>query len=269
MEGEGMMREESSRKQNATVKIVGIVSLAVVLLAAVLSDTIYEKASNTNRVSVIGRGTVKYHPDLATITLGVRIDSVPTAEAALQQLNEKASKIVTAIKGLDIPQDKIQTEQYVLFPQYAYSNTGTSSVSGYGASQQIVIKIENIDKDNEMLVSKVLEEASHAGANDIRGVSFTVANAEKLKERAREEALSDARKKSQDIARAAGVRLGKVVGWYETIISSPDGSGNPPVPATTMGFGGGASDEKVRVTPEVPSGDGEVIIDMSVDFEVR
>lgn len=266
MEGEGMMRGEFSRKHSPAVKIVGIVSLAVVLLAAVLSDTIYEKVADSDNVSVVGRGKVEYRPDVANATLGVRVDNAATAEIALRQLNDKASKVIESVKALGIPEEHIKTQNYSLYPQYTYpSEGGPSYVSGYSATEQVMVKIEKTDGENAGLVSKVIEEAGKAGTNEIQGVTFEVKDIEKLKQKAREEAIKDAKKQSKDIAKAAGIRLGKIVGWYETLVQSPEN----PSPMYYGGMGGGMMEAKGGASPQIPSGTGEIIIDMSVTFEIK
>ena len=47
-----------------------------------------------------------------------------------------------------------------------------------------------------------------AGANDIGGINFSVSQASKLLDEAREQAIADARRKAEIYARAAGVTLG-------------------------------------------------------------
>ncbi len=47
-----------------------------------------------------------------------------------------------------------------------------------------------------------------AGANDIGGINFSVSNASKLLDEAREQAIADARRKAEIYAKAAGVTLG-------------------------------------------------------------
>jgi uncharacterized protein YggE len=57
-------------------------------------------------------------------------------------------------------------------------------------------------------VAGVIDTLVGAGANDIGGINFTVSNASKLLDEAREQALADARRKAEIYANAAGVALG-------------------------------------------------------------
>ena len=54
-----------------------------------------------------------------------------------------------------------------------------------------------------------------AGANDIGGINFSVSNASKLLDEAREQAIADARRKAEIYAKAAGVTLGAPISISE------------------------------------------------------
>ena len=208
-------------------------------------------------MSITGQGRVTYQPDLATITLGIQVDKAPTAEAALKQLNETMPKIIAAILPLGIPATDIQTQSYTLNPQYDFPEGGTQTLSGYNANQQLSVKARNIAGNGE-LVGKVIAEAGKAGANQVLGVNFSVEKLNDLKQQARLKALADAQAKVAPLAKAAGVRkIGKVTGWYENFIQSPD------VPAPGYGMGGGSS------TPQLPVGTQEIVVEVGLNYEVK
>jgi uncharacterized protein YggE len=57
-------------------------------------------------------------------------------------------------------------------------------------------------------VAGTIDTLVGAGATDIGGINFSVSNASKLLDDAREQAVADARRKAEIYARAAGVTLG-------------------------------------------------------------
>ncbi len=241
-----------------------LVGLAMVLITAVVVVSIVrDRIVNQQQwqVSVIGQGKVSYQPDIANVTLGVQIDKVAQAPDALNQLNERITKIITAIKATGISAEDIQTQNYSLYPQYDFIDD-TSKLSGYNANQQLVIKVRGI-AENNALVSKVISEATKAGANQVLGVTFDVANIEDLKQEARLEAIADAKTKAGKIARAAGVRLDKVVGWWESIIQAPGLPGSP------YDGKGGMSNVQVSASPVIPAGSQEVIIEMNLNYRIK
>lgn len=243
------------------LKLVGIILLAGIVIVSIIRDRIVNNPQY--QVSVSGQGKVTYNADIAIITLGVQVDKVRTAEDALKQLNDKMNKIIEAIKKSGIKDENIKTENYTLSPQYDLIS-GISKVTGYNANQQLSVKVEGIDK-NQNLVSNTIKAASAAGANQITGVKFDVSNLNNLKQEARLKAIADAKSKSSSIAQAAGVKLKKVIGWYENIIKAPDTT----FPYYGYGLGGGGEGGGGVPAPQIPSGSQEIIIEINLNYEVR
>lgn len=242
----------------AAIIIVGLVLLAVIIVCAILRDRLVNQ--NFKQVTITGQGRVAYNPDLAIVTLGVQIDKVAKAEEALNQLNAKMDGIIKAVKALGITSDNIQTQNYTLYPQYDYKDN-VSTVSGYNANEQLVVKVTGYDKDQNKL-NQVVAAASKAGANQVNNLVFDASNLNDLKQAARIEAISDAKSKSTALAEAAGVQLKSITGWYENMIS--------PVPGYIdysakggMGAGGGAVDA------QTPSGSREVVIEIGVNYNIK
>jgi len=241
---------------------LGMVLLASVVIVSILRDRWANPTQN--QVTVFGQGKVEYQPDMATVTLGVQIDRASSAESALNQLNEKTSRIILAIKNLGISEEDIKTQSYNLNPQYDYAD-GKSFVSGYGASQKLLIKAKNL-QDDSGIVSKIISASGSAGSNQIEGVSFSVSNADQLKQEARMKAIADSKKKSVSLFQAAGLKKpGKITGWYENLIQSPDTPAN-----YQYGMGGSeGSVQKSAPAPQVPSGSQEIVVEVGVNYEVK
>jgi uncharacterized protein YggE len=96
----------------------------------------------------------------------------------------------------------------------------------------------------------VIDTLVAAGANDIGGINFTVSQASKLLDEAREQAIADARRKAEIYAKTAGVTLGAPLSISE--------EGNAaPVPYRKMAAGMAASapvaqgEETLQVTVSV------------------
>lgn len=245
------------------LKALVSVLIAAIIVVAILREKIVNENSDT--VSVTGRGEVSYQPDVSVVTLGVQVDNIAKAEEALDRLDEATGKIISAVKTLGIPEEDIKTQAYSLVPHYEYKMEERNSViSGYDASQQLLIRVRGIDKDPGFS-GRVIKEAGEAGSNRVTGVSFDVSNLEELKQEARIQAINDARAKSASLAKAAGIRkLGNVVSWYENIIKSPDNSQN-------YGYGMGGDAEKAvsSVPAQIPSGTDEIIIEMGVNYRIK
>jgi uncharacterized protein YggE len=112
-------------------------------------------------------------------------------------------KVLQALKGAGIDAKDVQTSRLSLQPQNASNRTGPSAITGYRASNRVTIRVRDVSK-----VASVIDTLVGAGANEIGGIQFTVSQASKWLDEARDKAVADARRKAEIYARAAGVALG-------------------------------------------------------------
>ncbi len=246
----------SWKSPKTIITLVALVLFAGVMVVGLLQQRLINNPQWT--VQVMGRGRIEYTPDTTVVTLGVKVDRQQQAEQALAQLNTTMEAIFDAAGNIGISQSDISTENYSLFPEYNYVN-GESVLAGYTANQSVRVKIKNVTADST-IVSQVIEEASKAGANQIQDVSFETSQLDELKEQARLKAIEDAKAKSSVMANALGVRLGKVVGWWENVITSPE----YPTPYYNEGRGGGGGG-----SPQAPAGTQEIVTEVNISYKVR
>ena len=154
-------------------------------------------------ISVTGEAQVSVPPDLAQIDGGVTSEA-KTAREASEANNAAMGNVLLALKGAGIDEKDYQTSRLSLQPQSSPGRPGgPSAIVGYRASNRVTIRLRDLTK-----VASVIDLLVGAGANDIGGISFTVSQASKLLDEAREQAVADARRKAEIYARAAGVTLG-------------------------------------------------------------
>lgn len=245
------------KKRHSAAKIIGIILLAAVIICAILRDRIVNQQFKA--VTITGQGKVSYTPDLAIVTLGVQIDKVAKPDEALNQLNTKVADIIKAVEAIGIAAADIQTQNYSLYPQYDYKDN-VSTVSGYNANEQLVIKVSGYDQNKDKL-SQVIAAASKAGANQVNNLTFDASNMNDLKQEARVKAIADAKEKSAALADSAGVRLREVTGWYENLVS-------PMASYSTTEYGKGGMGAGA-VSPQTPAGDREVVIEIGVTYNIK
>jgi uncharacterized protein YggE len=197
-------------------------------------------------ISVTGEATVSVAPDLAQIDGGVTSEA-KTAREASEANNAAMGKVLLALKGAGIEEKDFQTSRLSLQPQSAPnpSRPGPSAIVGYRASNRVTIRLRDVTK-----VANVIDTLVAAGANDIGGINFTVSNASKLLDEAREHAVADGRRKAEIYAKAAGVTLGAPLSISE------EGS-TAPMPYRKMAIGMAAAapvaqgEETLQVTVSV------------------
>jgi uncharacterized protein len=188
-----------------------VVITAMLLASPVLAQTVPPPA-----ISVTGEATVSVPPDQAQIDAGVTSDAKSAREAS-EANNAAMSKVLLALKGAGIEEKDYQTSRLSLQPQYAPNRAGPSPITGYRASNRVTVRIRDVAK-----VANLIDVLVGAGANDIGGINFTVSQASKHLDEAREKAIADARRKAEIFARAAGVTLGEPLSISE--------EGSPPTP---------------------------------------
>jgi len=239
--------------------IIGFILLAGIAAISILRDRIVNYPQY--QVSVVGQGKITYTPDIANITIGVQVDKALKAQDALKQMTDKANKVIAAIKADGIADADIQTQNYSLNPQVDYTS-GVASTTGYNANEQVLVKVRDIKTSVDKL-NKVIADASAAGANQILGISFDVADIEGLKQQARILAIKDAQRKAVDLAGAANVKLGDIVGWWENVVSAPMAKSD------AYGMGGGMMTNAAPVTPNIQTGSQDVIIEMNLSYRLK
>lgn len=166
------------------------------------------QTTKTTLFQAEGSGEVAAIPNTATISFGVTKNAATVADAQ-NQTNSIVQKVMDGLKKLGIDEKNIKTTNYSVNPNYALG----SQIIGYTVTQQVEIKISPLDK-----VNATLDTLTANGANVIGQVNFGFdADTKKsLENKAREMAVADAKDKAESLARAAGIRLGKIVDVQET-----------------------------------------------------
>lgn len=259
LKGEESCCYQGQRKHKLPLLLVLVLVVGSIVIVSLLREKIV--GTGKDKVVISGEGRVAYQPDIANVSLGVQIDKAATAQEALDNLNKKMGAVISAMESINIPKNNIQTQNYSLYPQYDYKD-GVSVQSGYNATQQVNVKVEKI-QENSQLLSQVISKASEAGTNQVNGISFDVSNLDDFRQQARIEAIQDAKKKSVEMGNAAGVKIGKLLGWNESY------SGDPGIIQPMYYDLGGRGGAESRPAADVPSGTQEIVVRVDVSFEIN
>lgn len=207
--------------------------------------------TTTPTISVNGEATISVPPDLAQIDSGVTTEAKTAREAS--EANNKAMGIVLlALKNAGIAEKDFQTSRLSLSPQSAAGRNANApfQIVGYRASNRVTVTIRDITK-----VADTIDILVGSGANEISGIGFMVAKASKLLDEARSEAITDAKRKAEIFAQAAGVAVGAPLSISEETTPGP-------VPYRKMAVGMAAS-------APVAQGEDTLRVTVSVSYELK
>jgi uncharacterized protein YggE len=237
----------------ALVVVVAMALFAVACTAENGPSGAAPVANSNGGITVVGQGEAFGTPDHAQIQAGVETFA-ETVAAATSENEATIQAIMAALGEMGIPEEAIQTSNYSLWAEQIYGDRGPEGIAGYRVSNLVTVKIDDIDS-----VGNVIAAVTEAGANNIHGVSFSVADPAALEAEARESAIANARAKATSLADLSNVTLGEVVAISE-VIGSPT-----PLPRGM----GGAVMESAAAAPSISPGELSVQVQVQVTFAIQ
>lgn len=205
-------------------------------------------------LSVTGEGRATLTPDMAYVNIGVHTENADVGEA-LAANEALALKVADAIKSMGVDAKDIQTTNFNIYPQQQYGPNGQITDTKYVVENTVYVTLRDLSK-----LGDLLDTAVHAGANNIYGVQFDVADKSAALSQARKEAIKNAHDQAVELAAAAGVSLGQVYSINSSASSAP-------IPMYGKGMGGGDA----SVAAAVPVSPGQMILtlDVSIVYEIQ
>jgi len=159
-------------------------------------------------VTVQGTGTVEGTPDLLTLNLGVQVQA-SKATAALDGANQKAQALIDTLVAAGVAKADIATSNLSVWPDMAYP---ANKITGYTASNTVTAKLRQIDKAGAVIDAAA---SSVGDAITLGGISLSIDDTSALSAKARDLAVQQAHAQADQLAKAAGVSVGKVVSISE------------------------------------------------------
>lgn len=202
-------------------------------------------------ISAGGTGTATAAPDIAEVTVGVETVADDSG-AAIDENNAVMTAVTEQLLEQGLDAADVQTTGFSMWMEQVYDQSGPTGEVRFHLTNQVRAVVRDVDR-----VGDVLQAALDAGANNIQNVVFAVADEEALKAQARADAIANARRHAEQLAREAGVQLGEIVS-----ISELGGSASPfdgdEVRAQSGGGGG----------PPISSGGYSASVSVQVVFAI-
>jgi len=191
------------KKLSAFVVLV----LAVFTSVAAIAQTSDLTGARPPSITVAGTGESHGKPDFAQVQVGVVTEALTAAEA-LRKNNEAMSHLIVMIRKRGIEDRDLQTTQFNVSPRYKYDKVQQEppKIAGYQVTNEVRVKVRNLNT-----LGAFLDETVSLGANQVRGISFGVAEPAQLMDEARKRAIADAERRARVYAEVAGLKIGKPI----------------------------------------------------------
>lgn len=180
-------------------------------------------------LTITGTATSDVAPDVAMFSAGVTTQAANASEA-LAENSRKMDAVITALKRAGIADRDIQTSNLSINPVYSDPNrdammsarmTGQpyvppppeqqlQKIIGYSVTNNVSVRQRDLKN-----FGRVIDTLVSAGANQVNGPSFSLDNPEPLLDKARAQAVRNARQRAQLYADAAGLKIVRILSISE------------------------------------------------------
>ena len=247
--------------KNALNVALIITALSVAYGVASYASTYSQTTSLSARsFTVEGEGSVAAVPDIAEFTFGVLTEGGNNLTALQNENATRINQVISFLKDNGVDEEDIKTQNLNINPRYQYSNCfeGRSvcpppEIVGYTINQSVRVKVRDMDNVGDIFAGVV-----NNGANTASNLRFTIDDKTEFENEARAEAIEEAQRKAKSTAKAAGVKLGKLLSIDEF------GGGQGPI----YSLGLAESFRADSVAPSIEPGTEEILVRVLLRYEI-
>ena len=224
---------------------------------------------NSALLTLNAEGQSRRTPDLALFNAGV-VTQGRTAAEALAENSRRMDAVIAALRRAGIADRDIQTAAISLQPRYSSPERDAQMraremrepyvppenpqprIVGYDANNNVTVRVRRLAD-----MGRIIDTLVEAGANQVNGPTFTMDEPQGALDEARAEAVATARRRAEIYARAAGMRVNRILSISE---------GGPVYPMQVMAIGRGEM-AQAPPAPPTPIAPGELTLGMSVSVQ--
>jgi uncharacterized protein YggE len=249
-------------------KKVMMVVTAFVLLAALAgsagpSHVVKAQDENPQRrtITVTGNGVSYGAPDTAYLGLGVEAVNADIA-AAMDDTNARMNAVIQALQAAGVAAEDIRTDNFSIYQDYGSAPMPVDSTMSSDQPQRVyrVSNTLNVRVRNPEQIAELLAAAVNAGANVVNYVQFDLADRSALESEARQDAVTDANARAQELAGLLGVTVGEPLNIVE---------GQNGYPGPMYGGAGGAAMDMAASAPPISQGTLSVNMSVTITYAVQ
>lgn len=198
-------------------------------------------------------GETRIAPDMASISLGVLTEGKTAAEG-LAANAARMNAVMASLKKAAISDRDVQTSNLSVNPQYRYQENLPPVLTGYQVSNQVTVTVRDLKR-----LGPAVDATVNAGANQVNGISFGIADPTAAENAARESAVKALTARSELYARASGYKVLR-------LITLSEGGGYTPRPPVPMELA--MSARAMKSDTPVAAGELSVRIDVTAMYEL-
>jgi uncharacterized protein YggE len=230
--------------------------LAALLIFATAAAAGADAPPPPRTLAVTGEGEARAAPDLARAVIGVAIRR-PAAGEAMGAASAAMTAVLDALAAAGAAPGDLETRAIELNPVWEWDEAARANrQAGFEARQTVELTVRDLAR-----LGPALDAAAAAGATELGGVGFDVADRGALEEAARRAAVRDAAATAALLAEAAGQTLGAP-------LSITLGGGFAPAPLP-MRAAAPMADAAAAPPPPVAAGEIAVTATVSVGWEMK
>ncbi|MFC1615026.1 SIMPL domain-containing protein [Patescibacteria group bacterium] len=247
------------------ISIIATLAMTIIILIAgvwAINQTV--NPSEGRMFSVNAEGEVQTTPDVANFSFSVITEGGLDVTTLQQENTKKMNAIITSVKARGADTEDIKTTNYSVSPRYTQyyrcdeAPCPPREIVGYTVTQNVAVKVRDF-----ATIGALLTDITESGANNVYGPDFAIDDLTQAQNDAREVAIAKAKEKAEQMAKAGGFRLGK-------LISISEGGGYYPQYERTFmamdvaeGKGGGVA------APAIEPGSQDVKVNITLTFEIK
>jgi len=267
--------EQGSRQKIGKWATLTLVMLSLFLVVEIVSglkafNYIGKSDATQNVITVTGKGELFVEPDTATFSFSVREEGAVVKDAQTKA-TEKANKAIEFLTSSGIDKKDIKSS-YSIYPRYEYGSKtdprtgiyyppGERYLAAYEVTQNFDVKVRDI-KDGKNDLGKLLTGLGDIAVADVSNLTFINDKEDDLRKSARTQAIVDAQRDAENLARALGVTLVRVVNFNE--------SGNYPTPIYYRAASLEAKGmDSAQSAPDIVAGENKITSNVTITYEIR
>ncbi len=241
----------------------GAVLALAITISALSFVSAYSRSiqpSSFRNFSVSAEGEAIGIPDIAEFTVQIITEGGMNLGALQAENTNKTNNVIAFIKESGIANKDIRTTGYDISPRHErcwHRVCPPPRIVGYTINSFITVRVRDF-----AVLGDILSGVVQNGANTVSNLTFTIDNADAVLREAREKAIAEAKVKAEELASAAGFRVGRLLSINEGYVMPFRGIKESRGVMTDMAY---APEPSVAIMP----GSQELTVSVTLTYEIR